>query len=52
MSFETRIKTMVAAVERGDAEGVAACFTPGGIYHDVFYGDFAGREAIADMIAN
>ena len=51
MSFEQRIKEMVAAVERGDAKGVAACFTPDGIHHDVFYGDFQG-DGIADMIAN
>jgi len=51
MSFELRIKEMVTAVERGDAKGVAACFTPDGVYHDVFYGDFQG-DGIADMIAN
>lgn len=51
MSFEQRIKEMVAAVERGDAQGVAACFTPDGIYHDVFYGDFQGA-GIVDMIDN
>lgn len=51
MSFSKRIQEMVAAVERGDATAVAACFTPDGIYHDVFYGDFQG-DGIADMIAN
>ncbi len=51
MSFEQRISEMVAAVEHGDAQGVAACFTPDGIYHDVFYGDFEGG-GIADMIDN
>lgn len=51
MSFEQRIREMVAAVERSDAQGVAACFTPDGVYHDVFYGDFQG-DGIADMIAN
>lgn len=50
MSFEKRIREMVAAVERGDAAGVRACFTPDGIYHDVFYGDFQG-DAIAEMIS-
>jgi len=52
MSFAARISEMVAAVENVDANGVAACFTPDGIYHDVFYGDFKGRAAIQDMIAN
>jgi hypothetical protein len=51
MSFNERIQEMVAAVECGNAKGVAACFTPDGIYHDVFYGDFQG-DGIADMIAN
>lgn len=51
MTFDTRIREMVAAVERGDGAGVAACFTPDGIYHDVFYGDFQGDD-IADMIDN
>jgi len=52
MNFAQRISVMVAAVERADAESVAACFTPNGIYHDVFYGDFEGRPAIADMISH
>ena len=52
MSFDKRIREMVLAVERGDANGVAVCFAPDGIYHDVFYGDFQGREQIADMIEN
>ncbi|MBU2532240.1 MAG: nuclear transport factor 2 family protein [Alphaproteobacteria bacterium] len=52
MSFERRIKQMVSAVENADAQGVGACFTPDGVYHDVFYGDFEGRANIADMIAN
>ena len=51
MNFEQRIREMVAAVERGHAQGVAACFTPDGVYHDVFYGDFQG-DGIADMIDN
>ena len=51
MTFRSRISEMVAAVERGDARAVAACFTPDGIYHDVFYGDFQG-SGIVDMIDN
>ncbi len=49
MTFEKRIREMVNAVERGDGEAVAACFTTDGIYHDVFYGDFKGAD-IARMI--
>ena len=51
MNFATRIRDMVGAVERGDGRAVAQCFTPDGIYHDVFYGDFQGA-GIADMIEN
>lgn len=51
MAFAELIRRMVAAVENGDGKGVAACFTPDGVYHDVFYGPFQGA-AIADMIDN
>lgn len=43
---------MAAAAVAGDGAGVAACFTPDGTYHDVFYGAFTGRDAIVDMIEN
>lgn len=39
-----------AAVARRDGAAFAALFTEDGVYHDVFYGDFAGRAAIAGMI--
>ncbi|MFT3804912.1 MAG: nuclear transport factor 2 family protein [Burkholderiaceae bacterium] len=39
------------ALERGDASGFAAAFTPDAVYDDVFYGRFEGREAIRAMIA-
>ena len=51
MDFGTLIRTMTEAACRGDGAGVAACFTPDGTYHDVFYGAFQG-EAIVDMIEN
>lgn len=51
MKFADRIQAMVRAVEQADGRAVADCFTPDGIYHDVFYGDFQGA-AIADMIEN
>jgi hypothetical protein len=41
---------VTAAVCAGDAEAAAACFTPDGIYHDGFYGEFKGRAEIARMI--
>ena len=51
MDFGALIRTMTEAACRGDGVGVAACFTPDGVYHDVFYGAFQG-PAIADMIEN
>lgn len=38
------------AVERRDGARFAALFCEDGVYHDVFYGVFAGREKIAGMI--
>jgi len=44
------LKAFCTAVERRDGKGFAALFTEEGIYHDVFYGPFKGREKIAEMI--
>jgi hypothetical protein len=41
---------MTSAICRGDAEGAAACFTPDGVYHDGFYGEFRGHAEIARMV--
>lgn len=49
MSFAELIREMTQAACRGEGRAVAACFTPDGIYHDVFYGSFQG-PAIAEMI--
>lgn len=49
MEFGTLIREMTAAACCGDGAGVAACFTPDGVYHDVFYGAFQGAE-IVDLI--
>lgn len=49
MAFGELIRRMTAAACRGDGAGVAACFTPDGVYHDVFYGAFTGPD-IARMI--
>ncbi|MGI9426267.1 MAG: nuclear transport factor 2 family protein [Hyphomicrobiaceae bacterium] len=51
MSFAALITQMTEAAVRGDGAGVADCFTADGVYHDVFYGAFRGRE-IASMIEN
>lgn len=49
MSFATVLSSMAAAACRGDGAAVAACFTPDGVYHDCFYGAFAGPD-IARMV--
>ena len=50
MEFGVLIRKMTQAACEGDGVGVAACFTEGGVYHDVFYGSFEGRGRIAEMI--
>lgn len=49
MSFAELITRMTQAAVAGDGAGVAACFTPDGVYHDVYYGAFRGPD-IAGMI--
>jgi ketosteroid isomerase-like protein len=50
MTFAELIQHMIGAACRGDGAGVAACFAPDGVYHDVFYGSFRGRAEITAMI--
>lgn len=50
MKFESILKHFAAAVEAGDGQALGALFTPDGVYHDVFYGDFTGPQAIAGML--
>ena len=50
MEFKSLLERMTAAICAGDAEGAAACFTPDGVYHDGFYGEFRGRAEIARMV--
>jgi len=52
MEFGVLMGRMVDAVCAGDREEVAGCFIEDGIYDDVFYGLFRGREQIMDMIGN
>ena len=49
-AFAGLIRRMTAAVVRCDATTVADCFTPDGVYHDYFYGEFAGRAAIMRLV--
>jgi hypothetical protein len=48
--FRALIERMTQAICRGDGAAAAACFVPEGIYHDGFYGEFRGREAIRGMV--
>src|SRR5882724_11203934 len=44
------LRAFCDAVERHDGTAFAELFTEDGVYHDVFYGAFRGREKIAEMI--
>src|SRR3954454_6519209 len=44
------LRTFCGAVETRDGATFAALFSEDGVYHDVFYGAFAGRAKIAEMI--
>lgn len=50
--FAELIRSMAAAVCRGDGRGAARCFNADGVYHDHFYGEFSGREAIERMVTD
>ena len=52
MDFQTLLGRFTAAVEAGDGKRLGALFTEDGVYHDTFYGEFRGPEAIADMLEN
>ncbi len=49
-AFGRLLRTMTDAICRGDGEAAARCFTDDGVYDDGFYGEFAGRAAIARMV--
>ncbi len=50
MNILAMLRAFCDAVERRDGKAFAMLFTEDGVYHDVFYGVFAGRAAIAGMI--
>lgn len=52
MDFKDLMTKLAASAAKGDGAAVASCFCEDGVYHDVYYGAFKGREAIADMIEN
>ena len=50
MEVSELLKEFTSAVERRDGKAFANLFTEDGVYHDVFYGAFKGREKAAEMI--
>jgi len=50
--FTDLLNRFTRAVEAGDGQALAGLFAPDGVYDDTFYGAFAGRDAIADMLEN
>jgi ketosteroid isomerase-like protein len=50
MNTSALLRAFCDNVERHDGKAFAELFTEDGVYHDVFYGAFAGRTKIAEMI--
>jgi ketosteroid isomerase-like protein len=50
MNITAMLRAFCDAVERRNGKAFAELFTEDGVYHDVFYGAFAGRAGIAEMI--
>lgn len=48
--FAEMLRRFGAAVAANDGAGLAALFTPDGVYDDGFFGEYAGPEAIAKML--
>ncbi|WP_034464186.1 nuclear transport factor 2 family protein [Afipia sp. P52-10] len=49
-AFEKILERFAAAVAANDGRALTALFTADGIYDDGFFGEFAGRGAIATML--
>jgi ketosteroid isomerase-like protein len=50
MDTTAMLRAFCDAVEQRNGTAFASLFTEDGIYHDVFYGAFAGHEKIASMV--
>ena len=50
MNTTTMLRAFCDAVEQRNGKAFAELFTDDGVYHDVFYGAFAGHVKIAEMI--
>jgi hypothetical protein len=49
-SFTEILDTFTASVAAGNGAQFSALFTEDGVYDDVFYGEYHGREAITQML--
>jgi len=49
-TFTDILDRFCTAVEAADYDGFAQLFTEDGVYDDIFFGEFGGRAAIADML--
>lgn len=53
MDLEALLKAFAAAVEAGDGNALADCFTADGVYDDYFFGPSQpGRAGIVEMLAH
>jgi limonene-1,2-epoxide hydrolase len=50
MTTAAMLRAFCDAVESRNGRAFAELFTEDGVYHDVFYGAFEGREKIAALI--
>src|SRR5580704_12732148 len=50
MNTATMLRAFCDAVEQRNGKAFAELFTEDGVYHDVFYGAFAGHAKIAELI--
>ena len=50
MDATALLRAFCDAVERRDGAGLATLFSEDGVYYDAFYGAFAGRARIAELI--
>src|SRR2546425_1045850 len=50
MDVENMLRDFCNAVEQHDGQRLAQLFSEDGVYHDVFYGAYAGRERVAELI--
>jgi ketosteroid isomerase-like protein len=50
MNTTTMLRAFCDAVEQRNGTAFSELFTEDGVYHDVFYGAFAGRSRIAELI--